>query len=160
MGQLISTIDERVVLDNGKTQTTSNNVTIKDVGQFTRRIDTIETTFSSSGIEILRFTDSEQQQVAGSFVKGDVRYIRISNLTECNVDLYFIKDNQESTIFKLDNQKSLMLGNGQFNASSINDYVQEGYVDPTYYSELVGIDSIKAKAYPSASQLEIVVASK
>jgi len=160
VGQLISTIDERVVLDNGKTQTTSNNVTIKDVGQFTRRLDTIETTFSSSGIEILRFTESEQQQVAGSFVKGDVRYIRISNLTECNVDLYFIKDNEESTIFKLDGEKSLMLGNGQFNASSINDYVQEGYVDPTYYSELVGIDSIKAKAYPSASQLEIVVASK
>ena len=160
MGKLISTIDERVVLDNGKTQNTSNNVTIEDVGQFTRRLDTIETTFSSSGIEILRFTDSEQQQVAGSFVKGDVRYIRISNLTECNVDLYFIKDNTESTIFSLDGEKSLMLGNGQFNASSTGDYVEEGYVDPSYYGNLVGIDSIKAKAYPSASQLEIVVASK
>ena len=160
MGRLISTIDERVVLDNGKTQTTSNNVTIDDVGQFSRRLDTIETTFSASGIEILRFTESEQQQVAGSFVKGDVRYIRISNLTECNVDLYFIKDNTESTIFKLDGEKSLMLGNGQFNASSTADYVEEGYVDPTYYGDLVGIDSIKAKAYPSASQLEIIVASK
>jgi len=160
VGKLISTIDERVVLDNGKTQTTSNNVTIDDVGQFTRRLDTIETTFSASGIEILRFTESEQQQVAGSFVKGDVRYIRISNLTECNVDLYFIKDNTESTIFKLDGEKSLMLGNGQFNASSTFDYVEEGYVDPTYYGDLVGIDSIKAKAYPSASQLEIIVASK
>ena len=160
MGKLISTIDERVVLDNGKTQNTSNNVTINDVGQFTRRLDTIETSFSSSGIEILRFTDSEQQQVAGSFVKGDVRYIRISNLTECNVDLYFIKDNTESTIFRLDGEKSLMLGNGQFNASSTSDYVEEGYVDPTYYGNLVGIDSIKAKSHVSSSQLEIIVASK
>jgi len=53
-----------------------------------------------------------------------------------------------------------MLGNGQFNASSTADYVDEGYVDPTYYSNLVGIDTIKAKAYPSSSLLEIVVASK
>jgi len=74
--------------------------------------------------------------------------------------LYFIKDNTESTIFKLDGEKTLMLGNGQFNASSTFDYVVEGYVDPTYYGDLVGIDSIKAKAYPSASQLEIIVASK
>ena len=160
MGRLISTIDERVILDNGKTQNTSNNVTIDDVGQFTRRLDTIETTFSASGIEILRFVDSEQEQVAGSFVKGDVRYIRVSNLTECNVDLHFIKDNKESTIFNLDGEKSLMLGNGKFNASSTSDYVEEGYVDSSYYGDLVGIDSIKAKAYPSASQLEIVVASK
>ena len=160
MGKLISTIDERVVLDNGKTETTSNNVTIDDVGQFTRRLDTIETTFSETGIEILRFTESEQSQVAGSFVKGNVRYIRISNLTECNVDLYFIKDNEESTIFNLDGEKSLMLGNGKFNASSTADYVEEGYVDPTYYGDLVSIDSIKAKSHVSASQLEIVVASK
>ena len=160
MGRLISTIDERVVLDNGKTQTTSNNVTIDDVGQFSRRLDTIQTTFSASGIEILRFVESEQQQVAGSFVKDEVRYIRISNLTECNVDLYFIKDNTESTVFKLDGEKTFMMGNGKFNASSVSDYVGEGYVDSTYYSDLVGIDSIKAKAYPSASQLEIIVASK
>ena len=160
MGRLISTIDERVVLDNGKSQTTSNNVTIEDVGQFSRRLDTIQTTFSASGIEILRFVESEQQQVAGSFVKDEVRYIRISNLTECHVDLYFIKDNTESTVFTLDGEKTFMMGNGQFNASSVNDYVGEGYVDSTYYSDLVGIDSIKAKAYPSASQLEIIVASK
>jgi len=160
VGKLISTLDERVILDNGKSQTTSNNVTIDDVGQFSRRLDTIETTFEATGIEILRFTESEQTQTAGSFVKGDVRYIRISNLTECNVDLYFIKDNEESTIFKLDGEKTMMLANGLFNASSTSDYVVEGYVDSSYYGDLVGIDSIKAKAYPSASQLEIVVASK
>jgi len=160
VGKLISTLDERVILDNGKSQTTSNSVTIEDVGQFSRRLDTIETTFESTGIEILRFTESEQTQIAGSFVKGDVRYIRISNLTECNIDLYFIKDNEESTIFKLDGEKTIMLANGYFNASSTADYVVEGYVDPEYYGDLASIDSIKAKAYPSASQLEIVVASK
>ena len=53
-----------------------------------------------------------------------------------------------------------MLANGQFNASSTSDYVVEGYVDSSYYGDLVGIDSIKAKAYPESSQLEIVVASK
>lgn len=160
MGRLISNLDERVVLDNGKTETVSNSVTIEDVNQFSRRLDTISTKFSGSGIEILRFVDSEEESVAGSFVKGDVRYIRISNLTECNVDLYFIKSNEESTIFKLDGEKTIMLANGQFNASSTSDYVVEGYVDSSYYGDLVGIDSIKAKAYPESSQLEIVVASK
>lgn len=160
MGRLISNLDERVILDDGKSSITSNSVTIEDVGQFTRRLDTISTKFSGSGIEILRFVDSEEESVAGSFVKGDVRYIRISNLTACNVDLYFIKSNEESTIFNLDGEKTFMLANGQFNASSTSDYVDEGYVDPTYYSNLVGIDTIKAKAYPSSSLLEIVVASK
>lgn len=160
MGRLISNLDEKVVLDNGKTETVSNSVTIEDVGQFTRRVDTISTKFSGSGIEILRFVESEEQSVAGSFVKGDVRYIRISNLTNCNVDLYFIKTNEESTIFRLDGEKSMMLGNAQFNASSTSDYVVEGYVDSSYYGEITSIDSIKAKSHISSSQLEIVVASK
>lgn len=160
MGKLISTLDERVILDNCKAQNTSNSVTIEDVGQFSRRLDTIQTSFSSSGIEILRFTDSEQQQVAGSFVKGEVRYMRISNLTTNNVDLYFIKDNVESTVFKLDGKKTFMTGNAQFDASSTSDYVAEGYVDSLYYGNLISMDSIKAKSYPSASQLEIIVASK
>jgi len=160
MGKLISSIDERVILDDGKSSITSNITTIEDVGQFTRRLDTISTNFSGSGIEILKFVDSEEESLAGSFVKGDVRYIRISNLTPCNVDLYFIKSNEESTIFNLDGEKTFMLGNGKFNASSVSDYVVEGYVDPTYYGNLIGIDTIKAKAYPSSSLLEIVVASK
>ena len=160
MGRLISTLDERVVLDNGKEQITTNNVTIEDVGQFSRRLDTIQTTFSASGIEILRFTDSEQEQVAGSFVKGEVRYMRISNLTDCNVDLYLIKSNEESTIIRLDGQKTFMAGNAQFDASSTTDYTVEGYVDSTYYSDLIGMDVIKAKSHVSASQLEIIVASK
>lgn len=160
MGRLISNLDERVILDDGKSSITSNSTTIEDVGQFTRRLDTIATKFSGSGIEILKFVDSEEESVAGSFVKGDVRYIRISNLTSNSVDLYFIKSNEESTIFNLDGEKTFMLANGQFDASSTSDYVVEGYVDPTYYGNLVGIDTIKAKAYPSSSLLEIVVASK
>ena len=160
MGRLISNLDERVILDNGKTETTSNSVTIEDVNQFTRRLDTISTKFSGSGIEILRFVDSEEESVAGSFVKDDVKYIRISNLTACNVDLYFIKSDKESTIFRLDGEKTIMLANGQFNASSTSDYVVEGYVDSSYYGDIVGIDSVKAKSYIESSQLEIVVASK
>ena len=93
--RLISNLDERVILDDGKSSITSHSTTIEDVGQFTRRLDTISTNFSGSGIEILRFVDSEEESVAGSFVKGDVRYIRISNLTPCNVDLYFIKSNNK-----------------------------------------------------------------
>ena len=53
---------------------------IKDVNQIMKRTDTIAPTFSGSGIEILRFVDSEEQQTAGSFVRDTVKYMRFTNL--------------------------------------------------------------------------------
>jgi hypothetical protein len=52
-----------------------------------------------------------------------------------------------------------MLNDAEINASSVADYVTEGYVDEMYYSSFQSMDTIKAKAVGSNIQLEYFVAS-
>lgn len=153
-------ISETVTLDNGNRMDTFNTVSIPNVGQIVRRTDTIVSDFSGSGIELVKFVNSEAEQTAGSFVKSDVKYLRFTHISgSANVSLYLIKTNDESTIFELEPGKSLMFGNAEFDASQAGDYVVEGYVDPLYYSDLVFYDTIKAKAVSSSVKLEYVIAS-
>ena len=160
MANLYVTITEEITLPNQNQEKTHNLVTIPNINQIVRRIDTIPTTFSGSGVEILRFADSEEEQTGGAFVKSSVRYIRITNLSKFNsAEIYLIVTGQESTLLNLDAGKSIMLNDADINASSINDYVVEDYVDQTYYSAFYSVDSIKAKAISSSVQLEYFVAS-
>jgi hypothetical protein len=160
MANLLVTIQESITLPNRNKEVLSNTKTITDVNQTLRRIDTIPTTFSGSGAEILRFVDSEQEQTGGAFVKNNVKYIRVTNLDATNYGLiYLIDTNEESVIFKLEPGKSLMFGNADFNASNAGDYVVEGVWDEDYYSSFVYFNSIKAKAVSSSIQLEYFVAS-
>jgi hypothetical protein len=160
MANLLVTIQESITLPNRNKEILSNTKTITDVNQTLRRIDTIPTTFSGSGVEILSFVDSEQEQSGGAFVKNNVKYIRITNLDTTNYSLiYLIDTNEESVIFKLEPGKSLMFGNADFNATNVSDYVVEGVWDEDYYSSFVYFNSIKAKAVSSSIQLEYFVAS-
>jgi len=135
MADLKITLQESITLPNGNKELLSNIATISGVNQVLRRTDTIATDFSGSGVEILRFVDSEEEQVAGSFVKQDVKYLRITNLDSTNeVLIYLIDVNEESVIFSLEPKKSLMFGNVDFNASQNGDYVVEGVWDQDYYS--------------------------
>ena len=167
MSDLTVTIQEKLTLPNNNIETAINTVTIPDVNQFVRRIDTVTYDYSGSGIGIIAFTNSESEQTPGSFVNSNVKYIRITNLVASNkfASIYIIKTNQESVVFKVDPGKSLMLSNDDFNASQAGDYVVEGYVDEQYYSDFVYISEIKAKAgdtdptYTGSIQLEYIVAS-
>ena len=160
MADLKLTITEEITLPNNNVERAINTKTISGVGQIVRRIDTITTDFTNTGIEIIRFTDNESSQVAGSFVRTDVKYIRITNLDSTNFcTIYLIKTDEESTLFKLDAGKSLMFSNAEFNASQAGDYVVESYVDETYYSSFTTLDVIKAKADTANVQLEYFVAS-
>jgi hypothetical protein len=160
MADLLVTIQESITLPNRNKEILSNTKVISGINQTLRRIDTIPTVFSGSGVEILHFVDSESEQTGGGFVKQDVKYVRITNLDSTNYGLiYLINTNDESVIFKLDAGKSLMFGNADFNATSVNDYVVEGVWDPDYYSSFVYYNSIKAKAISSSIQLEYFVAS-
>jgi len=160
MSDLKITISEQITLPNRNIETSVNTITIPGINQIIKRIDTITTNFSGSGIEIIKFVDSEAQQTAGSFVKDQVKYIRITNLSDSgSCDLYLISTENESSIFNLSPGKSLMLGNADFNVSSTNDYVVENYVDQEYYSSFNFYDTIKAKASGSNVSLEYIVAS-
>jgi hypothetical protein len=80
MANLNVIITEEITLPNRNIEKTSNTKVISGINQIVRRIDTIVSTFSGSGIEIIKFSDSEEQQTAGSFVKSDVKYIRITHI--------------------------------------------------------------------------------
>ena len=160
MADLTVTLQEQITLPNNNIETTLNIKTISGVTQTVRKIDTISTSFSGSGVEILKFVDSESQQTAGSFVKSDVKYIRITNLDSTNkATIYLLQTNTESVLFDLEAGKTFMLGNAEFNASQVGDYVVDGYVDETYYSSFTNFDTIKAKADKADIQLEYFVAS-
>jgi len=160
MADLKITLQESITLPNRNVETLHNITIIPGINQILRRTDTIATDFSGSGIEILKFVDSEEQQTAGSFVKDDVKYLRITNLDTTNSALIYLVDtNEESVIFKLEAKKSLMFGNVDFNASQNGDYVVEGVWDPDYYSDFVYYDTIKAKAENEPLLLEYFVAS-
>ena len=160
MANLYVTITEEITLPNTTTEKTRTFKTISDVNQIVRRVDTISTTFSGSGIEILRFCNSEEEQTGGAFVKQDTKYVRITNLsTTYEAVIYLIATDEESTLFNLSPGKTLMLNDADINASSTVDYIAESYVDEMYYSSFTYIDSIKAKAIGGNVQLEYFVAS-
>ena len=160
MANLYVTITEEITLPNQNLEKTNNIVTIPNINQIVRRIDTIPTAFSGSGVEILRFVNSEEEQTGGVFVKSSVKYIRLTNLSKTNnAEIYLIVTGQESTLLNLNAGKSIMLNDIDINASSTSDYVVEDYVDSTYYSTYKSVDSIKAKASGSNISLEYFVAS-
>ena len=159
-GVLELRVSENIQLTNGSIVSSTNTKSISGINQIVQRTDTISTMFSGSGVEILKFVDSESQQTAGSFVKDDVKYIRVTNMDSTNfVDLYLIATNIEETRFKLDAGKTFMLSNAEFDSTATNDVVVDGYVDMAYFSNLINFDTIKAKANTSDVSIEYFVAS-
>ena len=173
VGQLEVTINESITLPNGNREVATNNVTIAGVNQIVRRVDTISSFWEGTGVEILRFVDNEASQVAGSFVRDTVKYLRFTNLDDTNyLSLYLIQDSPDAQspntgnvgsgdegVFKLDPGKSMMLSNAQFESSNFYEYVVEGYVDIAYYSSFASLYSIKAKANTSDIKIEYLVGS-
>ena len=160
MANLYVTITEEITLPNTTREKTNVFKTISNVNQILRRVDTIATTFSGSGIEILRFCDSEEEQSGGAFVKSDVQYVRITNLsTTYDTSLYLYANNAEVAVFNLNPGKTIMLGDADMNSFSMSDYVDPTYVDISYFSSYEYINSIKAKAISGSVQLEYFVAS-
>jgi hypothetical protein len=172
-GSLTVTISEAIRLPNGNMEEALNISVIDGVNQIMRRTDTIATTFSGSGIEILRFVDSEEQQTAGSFVRDTVKYMRFTNLCKDNyISLYLIQDSPDAqspntgdvgsgdeTLFKIDAGKSMVFSNAQFQGTDYYDYVVEGYVDIQYFSSFASLTSIKAKADVEDATIEYFIAS-
>jgi len=172
-GSLKVLIQESITLPNKNEEICINEITIPGITQTVRRVDTISTKFSGSGVEILRFVDSEEQQVAGSFVRDTIKYMRFTNLCSSNfVSLYLIQDSPDAQnpnttdfgsgddgLFKLDPGKSMVFSNGQFDSNNYYDYVVEGYVDEQYIGGFASLTSIKAKADTKDIQIEYFIAS-
>ena len=172
-GSLTVTINESIELPNGNLESAINRKIIPGVCQLVRRIDTISSKWENTGVELLRFVDDESSQVAGSFVRDTVKYMRFTNLDDNNyVSIYLIQSSPDAQapntgnegsgdegVFRLDPGKSLMFSNAQFDSTNYYDYVVEGYVDIAYYSSFASLYSIKAKANTSDIKIEYLVGS-
>jgi len=172
-GSLEVFIRESITLPNGNEEVATNSIKIPGVNQLVRRIDTISSKWEDTGVEILRFVDNEASQVAGSFVRDTVKYLRFTNLDCTNyLSLYLIQNSPDSYapntqglgsgdegVFRIDPGKSMMLSNAQFESSNYYDYVVEGYVDLQYYSSFASLYSIKAKANAADVRIEYLVGS-
>ena len=172
-GSLEVFIRESMTLPNGNEEIATNSIKIANVNQLVRRIDTISANWEGTGVEILRFVDNEASQVAGSFVRDTVKYLRFTNL-DCDnyLSLYLIQNSPDAQspntgdvgsgdegVFKIDPGKSMMLSNAQFESSNYYDYVVEGYVDLQYFSSFASLYSIKAKANAADVRIEYLVGS-
>jgi len=172
-GSLTVTINESIELPNGNIESALNRIVIPDVCQLVRRIDTVSSKWENTGVELLRFVDDEASQVAGSFVRDTVKYMRFTNLCETNyISLYLVQNSPDSDspntdnvgsgdegLFRLDPGKSMMFSNAQFDSSNFYDYVVEGYVDLQYFSQFASLYSIKAKANNADVRIEYLVGS-
>jgi len=172
-GSLEVFIRESILLPNGNEEIATNQIKIPGVNQLTRRIDTISAKWEKTGVELLRFVDNEASQVAGSFVRNTVKYLRFTNL-DCDnyLSLYLIQHSPDAQapntgdvgsgdegVFRLDPGKSMMLSNAQFESTNYYDYVVDGYVDIQYYSSFASLYSIKAKANNKDIRIEYLVGS-
>ena len=96
-GSLTVTINESIELPNGNIESAMNRKVIPGVCQLVRRIDTISSKWENTGVELLRFVDDESSQVAGSFVRDTVKYMRFTNLDANNyVSIYLIQDSPDA----------------------------------------------------------------
>ena len=148
---LTVTITEAVSLNN-KSYGNSNTLTIASINEVDQRILTIPT----SEVTVVNYGTAN---AAGTFVRTAVKYLRITNKDDTNFVSIHITSASHNVWIKLEAGKSLMFGNADFNATSVNDYVVEGVWDPDYYSSFVYYNSIKAKAVSASIQLEYFVTS-
>jgi len=138
---LTVTITESVTLagsDRGSTAT----LTISDVTEVDSRIVNVGTVET----DIIGFGSANGQ---GSFVRGDVKYIRITNKDDTNyVTLGMSKTGADTFFIKLEAGKSIMFGNDDLEVDASGGAS----------SAFVEADNISAKANGAAVDLEYFVA--
>lgn len=138
---LTVTINESITL-NGYTRSGTNTLTIANVAEVDNRIINVGT----SEVDILGFGSANGQ---GSFVRTDVKYIRITNLDDTNyVTLGVSKTGADTAFFKLEAGKSMMFGNDDIEVDASGGAS----------SAFVEADNISAKANGAACDVEMFVA--
>jgi hypothetical protein len=138
---LTVTISESITLggiDRGQTQT----LTIANVAETDNRIVNV----STAETDIIGFGSANGQ---GSFVRTDVKYIRISNLDDTNYATIGVSKTGADTFFiKLEAGKSFIMGNDDLEIDASGGAS----------SAFVEADNISAKANGAAVDLNVFVA--
>ena len=145
---LTVTITESIEL-NGKDQGGSNVLTIGSVATISKRIIDVP----ASEVTIIAISTAVAN---GTFIEGDVRYIRITNLDDTNHVTLTFKD-EDSTEFavKLDKGQSFIY-NGDLSGGVVDTMHAGGSALTVSLNDLVDITAI---ADTAACDIEVFVAS-
>ena len=145
---LTVTVTEAVSL-NGYDQGSKNTLTIASINEVNKRIVTVP----ASEIEVVAISTAN---ASGTFIEGDVRYMRFTNLDDTNhLTLTFKNENDDEFAVKLDKGQSFI-----FNADLSGGVVDtmDG-IDGTGLTLSLGdLVNVTALADTAACDLEIFVA--
>ena len=135
---------------NGKDQGGSNVLTIGSIATISKRIIDVP----ASEVTIIAISTAVAN---GTFIEGDVRYIRITNLDDTNhITLTFANENDDEAAIKLDAGQSFVM-NGD-NSGGMVDMLDA--IDGTGLTYSLGdMKSVTADADTGSCDLEIYVAS-
>ena len=144
------TITEAVTL-NGAARGNTNTLTLSNIHEVTERTITVPT----SEVEIIAMGTAVS---SGTFIEGDVRYIRITNKDATNhVGLIFKNENDDEFGVKLDKGQSFIY-NGDLSGGVVDTMdAQDGGADlaTNTFADLVNITAI---ADTAACDVEFMVA--
>ena len=143
------TITESIKL-KGKDQGSTTELTINDINEVASRIVTVPT----SEVEIIAMSTAVS---SGTFVEGNVRYIRITNLDDTNhVSLTFKNEDNDEFWVKLDKGQTFIY-NGDLSGGVVDTMEAAATaITPGTFADLVNITAL---ADTAACDLEIFVAS-
>ena len=145
---LTVTLTEAVSL-NGYDQGSKNTLTVSSINEVNKRIVTVP----ASEIEVVALSTAN---ASGTFIEGDVRYMRFTNLDDTNhLTLTFKNENDDEFAVKLDKGQSFI-----FNADLSGGVVDtmDG-IDGTGLTLSLGdLVNVTALADTAACDLEIFVA--
>ena len=136
---------------NGVEQGATNTKTIASVNEVSKRIVTVTTTEA----EVIAFHASAIS--SGTFIEGDVRYIRFTNLDDTNhVTLTFKNENDDEFAVKLDAGHSFIFPGD--NSGGVVDTMDA--IDGTGLTYSLGdLVNVTADADTASCDVEIFVAS-
>ena len=140
---LTVTISEAIVLNNQPINS-ENQLLITEVNEFDKRIMALPI---NSEVTIVAFATAV---AAGTFIRGDAKYFRITNKDTVNYARIRVKKNGADAFdVRLDAGKTFMLGNAKLNTSDT----------AASFATFEDADSISGQAYDAAVDVEYVVAS-
>lgn len=141
---LTVTLSEQINLNNQPVNS-ENQLIIADVNYIDKRIMAIPT----SEVGVITFNNSSVG--AGTFVSGEMKYLRITNKDKVNyARLRVTKTSGDTYDERIDAGKSFLMGNTKINTSDT----------AAAFVSFEDADNIKMQAYDAAVDIEFFVASK
>tara|TARA_R100000353_G_scaffold73125_1_gene55906 strand:- start:84 stop:560 length:477 start_codon:yes stop_codon:yes gene_type:complete len=148
---LKTTIKEEITL-NGSRQDSENILRIPSINEIFKQIVTCTTDRNELFAAIGSGTDR------GSFVEGNIRYIRITNLDDAyHVTLFFKNESNDEFAVKLDYGQSFIY-NGDLSGGVVDTF-DANTAGATSSGQLADLTNIYGQADSASVDLEIFVAS-